>query len=53
MSKNPEKKVRLNIDCSLEERRLIRILAAQEDKGISPYLLSLVRREMSKANSKE
>lgn len=39
------KKARLNIDCSHEERRLIRILAAKEDKSISQYILDLVRRE--------
>jgi uncharacterized protein (DUF1778 family) len=42
------KKARLNIDCSLEERRLIRLLAAKEDKSISQYILGLARREMLK-----
>lgn len=41
---NP-KKTRLNIDCSPEEKRIIRILAAKEDKSLSQYILSLVRRE--------
>lgn len=42
------KKARLNIDCSLEERRLIRLLAAKEDKSISQYILGLARREILK-----
>lgn len=40
------KKARLNIDCSWEERRLIRLLAAKEDKSISQYILGLARQEM-------
>jgi hypothetical protein len=41
-----EKKARLNFYCSLEERRLLRMLAAKEDKSISQYLLGLIRREI-------
>jgi hypothetical protein len=40
------KKARLSIDCTLEERRYIKMLAAREDKTISEYLLSLARARM-------
>lgn len=39
------KKARLNVDCSLEERRLIRILAAKADKTIPQFILGLIRKE--------
>lgn len=42
------KKARLNVDCTLDERRLIRILAAKEDKNISQYILGLIRRELKR-----
>lgn len=44
---NP-KRARLNIDCSIVERKMIRILAAKEDKNISQYVLGLIRRECTK-----
>lgn len=46
-----DRKVRLSIDCSPEERRRIKMLAAQEDKTISEYLLSLARNELSSAGA--
>lgn len=41
-----EKKARLSIDCSQEERRYIKMLAAREDKTISEYLIDLAREKM-------
>ena len=41
-----EKKARLSIDCSPEERRYIKMLAAKEDKTISEYLIDLAREKM-------
>lgn len=41
-----EKKARLSVDCSLEERRYIKMLAAREDKTISEYLLGLAKAYM-------
>ena len=46
MKTNDIKKARLNVDCTLEERRLIRMIAAKQDKNISQFLLGLVRREL-------
>lgn len=43
---NQEKKARLSVDCSLEERRYIKMLAAREDKTISEYLLGLAKAHM-------
>ena len=40
------KKARLSIDCSTEERRYIKMLAAREEMTISEYLLSSVRKQM-------
>ena len=40
------KKARLSVDCTLEERRYIKMLAAREDKTISEYLLGLAREKM-------
>jgi uncharacterized protein (DUF1778 family) len=48
MEKNQSKKARLNVDCSTEERRLLRILAAKEDKSLSQFLLGLIRKELQK-----
>jgi hypothetical protein len=45
------KKARLSVDCSIEERRLIKMLATSEDKTISEYLLDLARTKMSKLAS--
>lgn len=46
-------KVRLSIDCSPEERKCIKILAAREDKTISEYLLCLARDRISLLTSEE
>lgn len=40
------KKARLSIDCTPDERRYIKILAAKEDKTISEYLIGLAREKM-------
>lgn len=48
MTTNNSKKARLNIDCTPDEKRLIRLLAAKEDKSVSQYILSLARNEMQK-----
>ena len=42
------KKVRLSVDCTNEERRYIKMLAAREDKTISEYLIDLARKQMPK-----
>jgi hypothetical protein len=41
--KHSAKTVRLSIDCSPEERKTIRILAAMEDKSMGEFMLSLAR----------
>ena len=43
-----KEKVRLSVDCTIEERRYIKMLAAREGKSISEYLLSFTRKEMPK-----
>jgi len=50
MDTGNQKKVRLSIDCTPEERKFIRLLAAMEDKGVAEYLLSLARQEFFKIN---
>jgi uncharacterized protein (DUF1778 family) len=45
MKTNQAKKARLNIDCSLEERRLIRTLAVNADKSVPQFILGLIRKE--------
>lgn len=40
------KKARLSVDCTIAERRYIKMLAAREDKTISEYLLGLARAQM-------
>lgn len=45
MKPNQPKKARLNVDCSLEERRLIRTLAINADKSVPQYILGLIRKE--------
>lgn len=44
-TKQPKKKARLNIDCSLEERRQIRILAVNADISVPQFILGLIRKE--------
>ncbi|HSX04433.1 MAG TPA: hypothetical protein VLG76_06870 [Rhabdochlamydiaceae bacterium] len=44
------KKARLSIDCTTEERRYIKMLAAKEDKTISEYLIGLARPNMPYCN---
>ena len=43
-----EKKFRLSVDCSADEKRLIRLLAANENKCVGKYLLDLARKEYDK-----
>ncbi len=42
---NSPKKARLNVDISLEERRLIRTLAVNADKSVPQFILGLIRKE--------
>lgn len=46
METNQLKKARLSVDCSLEERRSLRILAAKADKTIPQYIRELILREI-------
>ncbi|MBS0654777.1 MAG: hypothetical protein JSR46_03285 [Verrucomicrobia bacterium] len=46
LQQHHSKKVRLSVDCSAEERRYIKMLAAREDKTISEYLMGLAREQM-------
>lgn len=41
-------KVRISLDCSAEERRLIKALATLEDMTISDYLLALAKARMER-----
>jgi hypothetical protein len=38
-------RARITVECSLEQRRTIRILAAQQDKSMNEFILSLVEKE--------
>ncbi|MBS4168428.1 hypothetical protein [Parachlamydia sp. AcF125] len=40
--KSPNAEVRISLVCSAEQRKKIRMLAAQEDKSMNEFLLSLV-----------
>ena len=58
MEKKPEKKssekpkrARITLECSSEIRKSIRIKAAQEDKSMNDYILSLVLSSMNKGES--
>lgn len=42
------RKVRLSVDCSPEDRKVIKMLATLEDKTISDYLLSLAKAKIAK-----
>lgn len=44
-------KVRISLDCSAEERRLIKALATLEDMTISDYLLALAKSKMDRFSS--
>lgn len=44
-------KVRISLDCSAEERRLIKALASLGDMTISDYILTLARSKMSQISS--
>ena len=48
--KSPEKpkRARITLECSSEIRKSIRIRAAQEDKSMNDYILSLVLASMNK-----
>lgn len=39
------KKARITVECSLEERKAIRILAAQNDQSMNDFIMSLVKKE--------
>ena len=51
--KAPEKlkRARITLECSPEIRKSIRIKAAQEDKSMNDYILSLVLASMNKRES--
>ena len=38
-------RARIMLECSLEQRRAIRMLAAQQDKSMNEFILSLVEKE--------
>jgi len=48
MNTRDNQKVRLSVDCTEQERRYIKMLAAKKGKSISEYLLSFARKEMPK-----
>lgn len=48
MGIHKQDKVRLSVDCTEEERKYIKMLAAKHGKTISEYLLSFPRAEMPK-----
>lgn len=39
------KRARITVECSLEQRRMIRILAAQNDQSMNDFIMSLVEKE--------
>ena len=49
MKKTP--KVRISLDCSAEERKLIKVLASLADMTISDYLLSLAKSKIERIDS--
>ena len=51
MSDSQKEKVRVSVDCSAEERKLIKLLATLENKTISDYLLSLAKSKMDQLSS--
>ncbi len=46
--KHEEKKVRLSVDCTEQERMYIKMIATKNHMTISEYLLSFARKEMPK-----
>jgi len=42
------KRARITLECSQETRKSIRISAAQEDKSMNDYILSIVLEKMQK-----
>lgn len=50
--KHQEKKVRLSVDCTEEERMYIKMLATRKHLTISDYLLAQPRKEMPKRSLK-
>jgi|SRR5277367_4366057 len=48
---NQEKKVRLSVDCTEQERMYIKMIATKNHMTISEYLLSFARKEMPKRES--
>ena len=42
------KRARITLECSSEIRKLIRIKAAQEDKSMNDFILSIVLEKMQK-----
>lgn len=48
-SQNLDSKVRLSVDCTEEERKYIKILAARNGVTISEYLLAYARQDMPKS----
>lgn len=54
MSNQPHKdKVKLTVECTLDERTYIKRLAAKNHLTISDYILSFVRPEMPKEPNRE
>lgn len=49
---NKSAKVRISLDCSIEERKLIKTLASLEDMTISDYLIALAKTNLSIAKNK-
>jgi len=48
MTAHKDHKVRLSVDCTVEQRMYIKMLAAKRNMTISAYLLSLASKEMPK-----
>ncbi len=48
MRQHHDKKVRLSVDCTEQERMFIKMIATKNHMTISDYLLSFARKEMPK-----
>jgi hypothetical protein len=46
-------KVRLSIDCSAEERRMIKALSALNDQTINDWVMALVREKLKRVKGHE
>lgn len=44
------KRARITLECSQETRKFIRVSAAQEDKSMNDFILSIVLEKMQKDN---